>query len=278
MNRREIMDKGNENPQVHVPFGLLKDGHLPLVISERLNPEIGFNHITLEETRKADFIEAADRLREAGRRITFHAPFLDLRPGALEPRIRQVTIDRLSQVFDLVPLFRPERVVCHPSFDAKYYPGAEERWLENSLDTWRHFARLAGEMDTTISLENVYEKDPHQLSLLFSALASPRVCFCLDTGHFNVFSRTPLAQWLDALGGYLGQLHLHDNDGSLDQHLPIGEGTFPFPKLLAALADRESAPIITLEAHTRGRLQRALKNYYELVQGMGKTPLSAGAA
>ncbi|MDI6726989.1 MAG: sugar phosphate isomerase/epimerase family protein [Smithellaceae bacterium] len=268
MNKREIMDKGKDKPQVHVPFGLLKDDHLSAVISEGLNPEIGFNQTTLDETKWEDYIEVAHRLREAGRRITFHAPFLDLRPGALDPKIRQVTMDRLSQIFDLVPLFQPERVVCHPSFDAKYYTGAEQRWLENSLDTWRHFARLAEEMSTTISLENVYEKDPHQLFLLLSALNSPRVCFCLDTGHFNVFSRTPLEQWLNRLGGYLGQLHLHDNDGSLDQHLPIGEGTFPFRKLMTALADREGAPVITtLEAHTRERLQRALKNYNELFPG-----------
>ncbi len=258
-----------ENPQVHVPFGLLKESYLPRVISEGLNPEIGFNHTALDETKKEDFIAVAYRLRDAGRRITFHAPFLDLRPGGLDPGIRQVTKDRLSQVFDLVPYFQPGRVVCHPSFDAKYYTGAEQMWLDNSLDTWRHFARLAQEMDTVISLENVYEKDPHQLYLLLSALDSPRVRFCLDTGHFNVFARTTLTEWLDRLGGYLGQLHLHDNDGSLDQHLPIGEGNFPFAALMSSLAARKCTPVITLEAHSKERLYRALASYQALVNGKG---------
>ncbi len=258
------MGEQEENPQVHVPFGLLKDDYLPMVIAEGLNPEIGFNHTTLDEAKREDFIAVAQRLKDAGRRVTFHAPFLDLRPGGLDPVIRQATKDRLSQLFDLVPYFQPARVVCHPSFDAKYYTGTEQRWLDNSLDTWRHFARLAQEMDTVISLENVYEKDPHHLYLLLSTLDSQQVRFCLDTGHFNVFSRTPLVQWLDQLGGYLGQLHLHDNDGSQDLHLPIGEGNFPFADLLASLAARKCSPVVTLEAHSKERLYRSLAAYRNL--------------
>ncbi len=128
--------------QVHVPFYLLREKLLPWALREGINPEIGFNHHDLDRFQAADFRETAERLADSDLSVTFHAPFMDLRPGALDPRIRQISLDRLRQVFDLIPWFRPRSVVCHPSFDEKYYISTEARWLENSLATWRTPPRL----------------------------------------------------------------------------------------------------------------------------------------
>ena len=110
---REILQK----IQVHVPFHLLWDKLWSWVIQEGVNPEIAFSHRDLDRFQPANFREMAKRLGDAGLSITFHAPFMDLRPGAFDPQIRQVSIERLRQVFDLIPWFRPRSVVCHPSFD-----------------------------------------------------------------------------------------------------------------------------------------------------------------
>ncbi|PJA47729.1 MAG: AP endonuclease [Syntrophobacterales bacterium CG_4_9_14_3_um_filter_49_8] len=246
--------------QAHIPFNMLSDKLLPTVIREGINPEIGFNYAVLDQVRREDFLRVADSLREAGLTITFHAPFMDLRPGAIDPRIRQVTIDRLHQVFDLVPFFRPRSVVCHPSFDERYYVSGEQMWLENSIETWKHFLTIASQMDTIISLENVYETGPHHLSLLFGAFTPDHVRFCFDTGHFNVFSRTPLEVWLDKLAAYLGQVHLHDNNGVADEHLPVGEGNFPFQDFFRMLRERGLDPIITLESHSEKDMWQMLRN------------------
>ena len=158
-----------------------------MVIREGINPEIGFNHLDLDRFQETDFRETADRLADAGLSVTFHAPFMDLRPGAIDPRIRQVTLDRLRQVFDLIPWFRPRSMVCHPSFDEKYYVSGEKQWLENSLETWNGLLECVRGTETIIALENVYERDPHQLRPLLDALDSPQVRFCFDTGHANAF-------------------------------------------------------------------------------------------
>lgn len=256
--------------QIHIPFFLLRGGFLAEVIKRRLNPEIAFNHAALDETGRDDFLEVASRIAEAGLSVTFHAPFLELRPGAFDPKIRRVTVDRLRQVFDLVPYFRPQTVVCHPSFDAKYYPGAEDEWLKNSLDTWRSFAALAEDLDTVIVLENVYEKSPRELIRLLTALDSKRVRFCFDTGHFNVFARKPLEDWLRVLGPFLRQLHLHDNQGEVDSHLPIGEGNFPFPRLMDHLAREKIRPLVTLEVHAKEQLALAVLRYEAIMEGAAR--------
>ena len=146
-----------EQVQVHIPFHFLHDKYLPVVIKERINPEISFDHYTLDHFQKEDYKKVADQLLEAGLTVTFHAPFMDLRPGAIDPKIRQVSLERLLQVFDLIPYFRPLSVVCHASFDKRYYVSSEQMWLENSIKTWQRLLTLAVEMKTIIALENVYE-------------------------------------------------------------------------------------------------------------------------
>lgn len=255
--------------QVHVPFRLLHEKLLPMVIRDEINPEIGFNHSVFDQFHQRDFREVAEKLLDAGIVPTFHAPFLDLRPGALDPKIRQVTKDRLGQVFDLVPFFRPRSVVCHPSFDEKYYISGEKMWLENSLEMWGYFSSLARDMHTIVALENVYETDPLQLRLLISGLNSCHVRFCFDTGHFNVFSRAPLEVWMEEMTPFLGQLHIHDNNGAVDEHLPVGAGNFPFPRFFQMIHKKDVNLMITIEAHSDKNLWQSLENIksMELLNG-----------
>ena len=246
--------------QVHVPFRLLREKLLPWVIREGINPEIAFNHHDLDRFNEADFREIAERLAESAPSVTFHAPFMDLRPGALDPRIRQISLDRLRQVFDLVPWFRPRSIVCHASFDEKYYVSAEAQWLENSLATWRTLLDGIAGTGTIVALENVYERNPQPLKRLLSALDSPQARFCFDTGHANVFGGVPSAVWMEELGDLLGEIHIHDNHGATDEHLPVGEGNILFGELFAILRKRNLKPLFTVESHSKKSLDRMLEN------------------
>lgn len=253
---REILKK----IQVHVPYYLLKEKLLPMVIREGINPEIAFNHLDIDRYQTTDFRETADRLAGSGLSVTFHAPFLDLRPGAIDPNIRRVTVERLRRVFELLPLFRPRSIVCHPSFDEKYYISGEEQWLANSVETWNCLIEYVKGTETIIAMENVYERGPHQLRPLFDALNSPHIRFCFDTGHANTFGSAPYQEWMEAFGDRLGEIHIHDNNGTTDQHLPVGEGNFPFRELLALVRRKNLTPILTVEAHSEKSLRRMLEN------------------
>jgi sugar phosphate isomerase/epimerase len=251
--------------QVNMPFRLLVDRYLPLVIRERINPEIGLDCFALDAYGEKDFREIASRLSDAGLSITFHAPFFDLRPGSLDRRIRQVTIDRFRQVFDIASLYRPRTIVFHASFDIDYYVANEELWLENSRDTWSNLIPLAEELNTVIALENVYEHDPSMLSGLIRLLGpSDHIRMCFDTGHFNTFSKASLDEWLDETGFFIGEIHLHDNGGDGDRHVPVGEGTFPFHRFFRYLKDHDIRPVITLEPHTEEHMWRTLENIERL--------------
>jgi sugar phosphate isomerase/epimerase len=264
--------------QVHIPFDQLLQKHLDKVLRERINPEIAFNSAILDGFKEPDYASAATILREAGRSITFHAPFMDLRPGAIDAKIRRASLERFQQVFDIASSFRPRAIVFHPSYDEKYYVSSGRKWLENSIDTWLQLIPLAEKLDTRIALENVYEADPVFLGLLLDALPPGRVGFCFDTGHFNAFAASGLEAWIDRLGHRLIEIHLHDNKGALDEHLPVGEGTFPFARLFAILKERKLTPILTVEAHSEQNLARTLANIEALgiLEGFGSPAAAQG--
>lgn len=258
--------------QVHMPFHFLKEKYLPAVLSERINPEVAINHRDLDVYPRGAFREVGEKLQEAGLRVTIHAPFLDLRPGAIDPQIRRVTVTRIGDVLDLAGFFRPRSIVCHAAFDERYYPSGEEQWLRNSEETLQSFLPQAEALQCPLCVENVYETEPTILRKLLDRVNSPYLRFCFDTGHHNVFAAAPVGFWIDMMSPYLAQLHIHDNQGVHDQHLPPGEGNFPFSDLFAMLRSRKLAPIVTLETHSIDNFHRAIVS----IDALGLLPLHAG--
>ena len=248
--------------QVHIPFHLMPQ-YQETIIERRLNPEIYFSQYALKNLDVAKCKETAKLFRNAGLKITFHGPFMDLRPGALDDKIRQVSVDRMKQAIELAQYFQPLRIVCHPMFDDHYYVDCDDLWLEASVKSWTELIPLVKAHNTILSLENVYDKEPRLLRRLFEALASNSVCFCFDTGHFNAFSYEPLSVWLKELGRYLGQIHVHDNFGQKDEHLAVGAGSFPFEELFAYLRKKKIKPVVTLEAHDQTSLWQSITNIKE---------------
>jgi sugar phosphate isomerase/epimerase len=259
--------------QVHMPFHFLREKYLSAVLSERINPEVAINHRDLDGYPREAFREVGEKLQEAGLRVTMHAPFLDLRPGAIDPQIRRVTMMRIADVLDLAVFFKPLSIVCHAAFDERYYPSGEEQWLQNSVETFQSFLPQAKDLNCPICVENVYEKEPTIMKRLLDGVNSPYLRFCFDTGHHNVFSEAPIGSWIDMMGPYLAQLHIHDNQGTKDQHLPPGEGNFPFSDLFAMLRKRKRTPIITLETHSIENFRKAVVR----IDALGLLPLNAEA-
>ena len=75
-----------------------------------------------------------------------------------------------------------------------------------------------------IFIENSPDLDPQPIEELMRRIPKGKVGVCLDFGHAN-YSRVPIRAWFDALGDRIGYLHLSDNGGFFDDHLPLGAGT-----------------------------------------------------
>jgi sugar phosphate isomerase/epimerase len=232
-------------PHVHVPYHGIGD-YLAFINKARINLEIYFSSHSLDSISLSNVSSLMERL-EYDSSFTIHAPFMDLSPGAVDSRIRDVTMERFSQIFDIAEILKPKAIVFHSGYEKWKYALQIDIWLRNSLITWRPFLKRAADMGLKIAVENIFEDDPANLRLLMESIGSEHFGICFDTGHFNLFSRIPLAEWLRQLKPYIFELHLHDNNKTRDDHIAMGDGTFDFVTLFSILKDREL--IYTIEGH-----------------------------
>lgn len=244
--------------QINVPYPTLLK-RLDFAIKNRIHPEIYFSGDDLDVCDEGEAKRLARSLLDNGLEITFHSPFMDLSPGGADRRVKQVTSDRFSKVIELAEFFQPKNIVFHPGYEKWKFDGNTGLWLESSLQTWTPLVKEAEARGLILAIENVFEENPDTLLLLLREIDSPAFRFCFDTGHHNVFSKVPLRKWIDTLGDFLKEVHLHDNHHERDEHLPMGEGEFDFEGFFGLLAQRGLKPILTLEPHEEEYLWRGLK-------------------
>jgi sugar phosphate isomerase/epimerase len=182
---------------------------------------------------------------------------MDLSPGAVDSKVRAVTIERFSQIFNIAETLKPKVIVFHSGYEKWKYASKIDLWLEGSLITWKHLLPRAEEQGIRIAIENIFENDPINLRFLMEKMGSQYFGVCFDTGHFNLFSATPLEEWLQQLKPYIIELHLHDNNKSADNHRAIGDGSFDFDTLFPLLKGRNL--VYTIEAHTKEDVFKSLK-------------------
>ena len=243
-----------------VPFPMLRDADTVRALRDAgVGPEIYFPGDVLDALAPAEAERAAESLREAGiRSLTFHAPFRDVWPGAQDEEARRLSVRRISQAIALAPAFRPEGVVVHGGYFGWLFDFRPDEWLESAKRSFGELAESAEKAGTRLFVENVFDEDPEQLLRLREAVGSPRLFFCLDAGHAALFSRVPVHRWAEAFGRGIGLMHVHDNRGTRDDHLPVGEGTINFRGVLLAAIDAGARPILTVEPHRREHFARSV--------------------
>ncbi|MES9994570.1 TIM barrel protein [Desulfovibrio aminophilus] len=238
--------------QVNARFFHLAEGLLDRFLDEGLNPEIGLFAKDLDEYGPDQFREAEKALRDRGLRPTVHGPFVDLSPGSPDPLVLAATRRRFEQLVEAVEILRPRSVTCHLGFEHSRHGYFKEFWLEQSLMTWRWLARELRDRGARLMLENTFERAPEEMLPALNELSSLGVGLCLDVGHLNLFSAAKVAQWVEEAGPCLGQLHLHDNFGHRDDHLPIGQGRIDYPAVFRNLAYLPEPLTVTMEVGIEG--------------------------
>ncbi len=242
-------------PHIHVPYSRIPE-YAAFIKKERLDLELYFGSASLDSI-SANEVKDLFGILDYGPSLSIHAPFMDLSPAAVDSKVRRATIERFTHVLDIAEVLRPKTIVFHSGYEKWKYALDVNFWMEKSLLTWRPINERAAATGVKIAIENIFEDEPSNLRLLMEHMGSDNFGVCFDTGHCNLFSKVPLEEWMRALGPYISELHLHDNDRSADQHLPIGEGTFEFTKFFGLLGLRDC--VYTIEAHTPEDVLKSMK-------------------
>ena len=247
---------------VHLP-GSQREKRLGEFIAQGWAPEIALQAQDLDTD--FDFVGIRRQLEQAGLCCCIHAPFFDLNPASSDPDISGITAHRFFQTLGAAEKLGASHIVFHPGYDPWRYARAPESWLEYSLEFWPQMIQHAAAANIVLCLENIFENDPGYLLDLLRKLDSPYLRHCFDIGHWFLFSKLPIAEWLERFAPFLHHLHLHDNRGRKDDHRPIGKGKIDFPAFFAELERLDLQPTATLEAHRHKDAQASLSALQQIL-------------
>lgn len=241
----------------HLPWQKLEQ-YRTFIIANKINPELYLNASSLDHMNWHLMADFSKELLYNGISCTIHAPFMDLNPGSVDPLIREATAKRVDLTLQAAALMQAKVVVFHPGYNKLAHGSIQASWLENSIYFWQQRLDVIRDAGCLAAIENIFEDEPSTLCQLLDGINSPLVGHCFDSGHFNMFATVSLEEWFAAIGDKIIESHLHDNFGTADEHLPVGEGNIDFVKVTSLLHHYAPEAIWTLEAHSQPRLERSL--------------------
>lgn len=160
-------------------------------------------------------------------------PIRDIKPEAMDLEIREVTKRRFVQLIDCASKHNIHNVMFFTTFDNMVkFSFYTDMWLSNNIRFWKEIIEYAKQKKVVCLYCNVWDDNPHLLLKLFNEINSDYFRFAFDIGHAYYASNISLFDWTDILKEHISYVLVHDNNGQMDEHLEIGEGTIPIIKLL----------------------------------------------
>ena len=214
-------------------------------------PEAHYSQIGLRQT------ELRRALDHHQMQLVCHMPtFVSL--ADLTDSIRQASLKEVLESLHIAATLEPLKVVAHPAYIGGMGPFVMDLAKQYALESIAAIAQKADELGLTLCLENMFPRtrfcvDPDDFIPILKEF--PAVKLTLDTGHANIGSprgkRT--LKFIETFADHIGHLHVSDNFGKEDNHLPIGSGNVKFPKIVNALKKIGYDGTVTFEVFTDDR-------------------------
>jgi len=167
-----------------------------------------------------------------------HIPFACINVVAPNPRIREESIKQIEESIKVSGELGLNYVVTHMRYGALVVSEEEEIRLYQEICAY--FAELSQKYNILFTIED----EPVKFSKVVEGVNSPNLGLTLDVGHCNgkgAWDNTPYKSTLEFINDkahLIKHVHLHDNHGLKDEHLPPGEGNIDFPSIITLLINK----------------------------------------
>ncbi|MGQ9460444.1 MAG: sugar phosphate isomerase/epimerase family protein [Candidatus Bathyarchaeaceae archaeon] len=151
-------------------------------------------------------------------------------------------------------------LTIHPGFLWPVMTG--KKALKKTCESLKELLKAAEELNLIIGLENLpprffpprgYFSATEEFDAVFSEIASQRLKLVLDVAHASFFESDPPLKFIDKFYEKLAHVHLSDNLGQRDDHLPLGAGRVDYKTPVKELRKRKYSGTVTLEIFSRDR-------------------------
>ena len=198
---------------------------------------LGLDHVEFKHEYLAGHpaTPGPERVRQLSERygvsVTYHAPFRDWNVGSYDEAVRQDSVDRVKRTLDDAATAGAAGVVVHGGSVPRRYPEwVRDQAKENAIQSLAECAEYAQLVGVPLCLENQpideakmrHTTTPDDLATLLGTVnVTPEYLgVTLDVGHAKV-NGVDWQSFVERFGDRIRVCHLHDNDGTGDQHEPL---------------------------------------------------------
>jgi len=187
----------------------------------------------------------------------------------LTESIRRVSLEETLLSVETAKEIGAEKAVLHPSIFSGMGIFALKLAKKYAFESLEIIVNKAEKLGLRLCLENMPPGfktffKPDEFEKIFKIF--PYLGMTLDVGHANIDSanidpkeKNTGIEFIYKLKEQLAHVHLSDNNGKKDDHLPIGQGNINFQDIADALTTQGYNDTITLEIFTENRQQDLLQ-------------------
>ncbi len=189
--------------------------------------------------------------------FSVHAPLSDINIGSLNQRARELSVLQVCETIQAAGRMNIELCTIHPGFYGPLgildKPAVSARTRESLAE----IEEAAQDSGVLVALENMPSmgqmmmgRGPEELLPLLEGF---EIGICLDIGHAHT------AGTIDDFLRYKDRVinvHVHDNLGDRDAHLPIGAGSINFKRVLRGLSGYDGRYVIEARSLADGTFSR----------------------
>jgi sugar phosphate isomerase/epimerase len=172
--------------------------------------------------------------------------------------IRAASLKEILMSLEVAAELDSLKVVLHPGHIGGMGFFVKEQAKKYAMESLDAVAEKVEQLGMNICLENMFPKYPsfvypEDFVEIFKRFPSFKLV--LDIGHAHIGSKRGdrVFRFIEKFHSRIGHIHVSDNFGKEDQHLPIGVGAIDFPKVVKALKKIGYEDTVTFEIFSRDR-------------------------
>ena len=165
-----------------------------------------------------------------------HAPISDINIASLNERIREDSILEILTTAESAASLNIDTITIHPGLTSMAVPYLEEKAVEKAKKSLSSIDRISAEYGVRIAVENMPSFPfmlGHTAEEMNDLIGMTNLGFCLDIGHANTTGQ--IDELIKTFRDRLVNVHIHDNNGEMDEHLTLGEGNIDFKRIIESL-------------------------------------------
>ena len=212
---------------------------------------------------KPKIIEEIKHLsKENNIQLGVHTPYF-LPTSAIHPKIRETVIKIIESGIILAKKVNSHHVTVHPGFKESLI---KEKNYEALIKTLKELVKFGKKFDVKVGLEN--HAIPHSPcfyvdDLLKVVNSVEGLNITLDIGHIHL-TDISITEYYEKVKDFVTDVHVHDNDGTSDQHKCIGEGNIDFRSIFEDFKKNNYDGPFILEIFTHEKLIEGKKNFLSI--------------